>query len=853
MVRFGDLGARALITVGGIGTIIAVCLVFVFLGMVVVPLFRPPQVTQSAVYDARWLAEAPLHVELDEYQTMGWALLPDGKLRVFQLKDGQTIEERTLFAEGQMTAVAFDVRGGGFAIGFADGTLRVGRIGFDVSFRERRDVPEPVQALSQGETAVFESGVVQRTPQGQFRLQTIAVELNDRIQVTDGPIRQLDLIAPDMSQESTLGASELMCCAYSDMGQLKLCRIRERANPFLGTKSLESKTFDLPLDVQSDAAVISVLLIGSGDNVYVVCEDGTLTRYDTRSPADAKVVERTNVLPDGDRRLVFAKLILGRETVVCGDSKGGLRAWFRVRQTLADGDDNTFALSLVHDLQSADSPPTSFAASRRGRSITVGYEDGSLRLYHVTTERLLLEQQLPDPRAIRYITIAPRDDGLLVASGTGIWRCELAPGHPEAAWSSLFLPVWYEGYQQPEHIWQSSFAGVEPEMKLGMVPLVFGTIKATFYSMLFGAPVALLAAIYTSEFLDSRIRARIKPGIEMMASLPSVVLGFLAAQVFASQVESIVPAILIGFLTIPLTYLAAAQLWFLLPHHRRLSLARHRFFFMCLILPVGFLAAWSFGPVVEGWFFAGDVKAWLDGRIGNGIGGWMLLLLPLAGVLAVLVTTLYVNTHLRARADRFSRRGFAAVNLLKFVLAVVAMFLTAYGLSWLLDAMGWDPRGSYIATYDPRNSLVVGFVMGFAIIPIIYTIADDALRTVPNHLRSGSLGCGATPWQTTWRIVIPTAMSGLFSALMIGLGRAVGETMIVLMATGNTPIMEWNVFNGFRTLAANIAVELPEAVQNSTHYRTLFLCALTLFMMTFVINTVAEAVRMRFRKRAYQL
>jgi phosphate transport system permease protein len=143
--------------------------------------------------------------------------------------------------------------------------------------------------------------------------------------------------------------------------------------------------------------------------------------------------------------------------------------------------------------------------------------------------------------------------------------------------------------------------------------------------------------------------------------------------------------------------------------------------------------------------------------------------------------------------------------------------------------------------------------MGFAIIPIIYTIAEDALSTVPHHLRSASLGTGATPWQTTIRIVIPTAMSGLFSALMIGLGRAVGETMIVLMAGGNTPVRDWNIFNGFRTLAANIAVELPEAVQGDSHYRTLFLCALTLFVMTFLVNTLAELVRLRFRKRAVQL
>ena len=158
-----------------------------------------------------------------------------------------------------------------------------------------------------------------------------------------------------------------------------------------------------------------------------------------------------------------------------------------------------------------------------------------------------------------------------------------------------------------------------------------------------------------------------------------------------------------------------------------------------------------------------------------------------------------------------------------------------------------------LGTYEQRNALVVGFVMGFAIVPIIYTLAEDALSSVPAHLREASFGCGATPWQTAVRVIVPTATSGLFSACMIGLGRAVGETMIVLMATGNTAIMDWNVFNGFRTLSANIAVELPEAVVGSTHYRMLFLAALVLFALTFVINTLAEVVRQRFRKRAFQL
>jgi phosphate transport system permease protein len=152
-------------------------------------------------------------------------------------------------------------------------------------------------------------------------------------------------------------------------------------------------------------------------------------------------------------------------------------------------------------------------------------------------------------------------------------------------------------------------------------------------------------------------------------------------------------------------------------------------------------------------------------------------------------------------------------------------------------------------SYGQRNSLVVGFMMGFAVIPIIFTIAEDALSNVPIALTSGSMALGASRWQTAIHVVVPTASPGIFSALMIGLGRAVGETMIMVMATGNTPVMDWNIFSGMRTLAANIAVELPEAPHHSTLYRTLFLGALLLFLITFIVNTAAEVVRQSLREK----
>ncbi|MCE9553433.1 MAG: ABC transporter permease subunit, partial [Planctomycetes bacterium] len=401
--------------------------------------------------------------------------------------------------------------------------------------------------------------------------------------------------------------------------------------------------------------------------------------------------------------------------------------------------------------------------------------------------------------------------------------------------------------------WQTSAADVTAEPKFGLWPLVFGTIKATLYAMLFGAPLALMAAIFTSEFLTRAVRLRIKSMVEMMASLPSVVLGFVAALVIAPVAEKIMPAILASLATIPLALLLGACLWQQLPRSTALRYAKWRLPLSAVMLFSGVLFAWLLGPLVERWLFAGNVMLWLDGQQGSGTGGWVIILLPLCGLAAALMVVRWINPWLVSLSGRWGRARFAALNLLKFLAAAACTLLLAEALGALLTLLGFDPRGGVLDTYVQRNALIVGFVMGFAIIPIIYTIAEDALSSVPGHLRSASLGCGATTWQTAFRIVVPTATSGLFSALMVGLGRAVGETMIVLMAAGNVPLTSWNIFSGFQSLSAGIAVELSEASQGSTHYRVLFLAALCLFVLTFVVNTAAEMVRIRFRRRAVQL
>jgi len=225
----------------------------------------------------------------------------------------------------------------------------------------------------------------------------------------------------------------------------------------------------------------------------------------------------------------------------------------------------------------------------------------------------------------------------------------------------------------------------------------------------------------------------------------------------------------------------------------------------------------------------------------------MLVLLPVAVVLAA---ALWQGVPVMWRRRMTATRELALITGLLAAVSVLA-FTAEKGIERVLfagDLKGWLLLAAGI-TYDQRNAVVVGFALGFAVIPIIFTLAEDAFSNVPPSLISASLALGASRWQAARTVAIPAASPGLFAAVMTGLGRAVGETMIVLMATGNTPILSFSPFNGMRTMSACIAVELPEAPYGGTLYRVLILTALLLFAMTFVINTAAVMISNRLRKR----
>ena len=403
------------------------------------------------------------------------------------------------------------------------------------------------------------------------------------------------------------------------------------------------------------------------------------------------------------------------------------------------------------------------------KSFATVSEDGRLELLYTTSERELFSKKfdLTKPVAMGF---SPRANALVVLADDKLQLLGVSNAHPEVSWSALWNKVWYEGYPEPQYVWQSTSGSDDFEAKLSLMPLAFGTIKAAFYAMIFAVPLAIAGAIYTAYFMSAKVRSLVKPTIEIMEALPTVILGFLAGLWLAPLIEDHLPGLLILLILLPVTILLTAFIWSKLPV--RIKLLLPETYQELLLIPVICFFGWlsfAISPSIELWLFHGDTRQFITNTLGM--------------------------------------------------------------------------------SFDQRNALVVGIAMGFAVIPTIFSIAEDAIFSVPRHLSNGSLALGATRWQTLTRVVLLTASPGIFSAVMMGLGRAVGETMIVLMATGNTAIMDWSIFQGMRTLAANIAVEMPESAIGSSHYRVLFLAAFVLFVFTFFFNTIAEVVRQRLRER----
>ncbi len=723
-----DVAMRYLMALGGISVIIAIVLIAFYLIYVVLPMFKPPHIEQAASYPVPAdLNTGNLYYALEEQREIGLRVTNDGRVVFFNTPDGSLVHQQFLAEQTQAEFTAFaagDPSQRLLALGTEDGSVLLATHEYHVSY------PNDVRVISPGID----------WPAGKTPVKI------------DESGRAITLVAAQSDDDQTTIA------ALTEDQRLLLMNIAKEESLFSDDAEIIITKSQIPV-----AGHVSFLLMDvEHRELYVAEQRGLISYYDISDKAEPELVQRVQAV-NAPAEITSLSFLSGGISILVGDSDGNIVQWFPVRDA-----ENNYTLEKIRGFDSQSARIIAIAPEYFRKGFLAVDDAGYLGIYHTTAHRTVELEKINDNR-LTQLAIAPRANAMLVEDATGTLQFwEIDNEHPEISWSSIWGEIWYESRDKPEYIWQSSSASSDFEPKFSLTPLAFGTLKAAFYAMLFAMPLAIMGAVYTAYFMSAKMRGLVKPTIEIMEALPTVILGFLAGLWFAPFVEQNMPGLFLCMLLLPVGVIAAAYCWSRLPVQ-----FRHR--------------------VPEGWEAA--------------------LLVP------VIIGTAVI--------------AFALSKPLEIALFAGNMPL------WLTDELG--------ITYDQRNSLVVGIAMGFAVIPTIFSISEDAVYGVPKHLTTGSLALGATPWQTVVRVVLLTASPGIFSAIMIGMGRAVGETMIVLMATGNTAIMDMNIFEGFRALSANIAVEMPESEVGSTHYRILFLAGLVLFLATFLFNTIAEVVRQRLR------
>lgn len=725
-----DRAAGWFITVGGVAIIVSVVLILILIIQVALPLFKRSTAEMVARFalpeDIK--AYETLAIGMDEYLETVFVVTRDGAFSFLDAHTGALVARNTVEppAPGRVLQSAEAFGNLEYCLLWDDGTVTLAEVRVTPTFEGgvRKDLEHDLKILA-----------------GHALDAGAAIPLKTVARATDGG----GLTRIDLFTENRITVTQQVT-----------------KKDIFGREKSDASTSTITDALPGDISALTVDT--AGVTLYAGTHNGYLLRWDLSTAGAPVLTDRFKAFTD-ERPITALTMVFGDVSIAVGDGRGGLSTW----TPTSDGQGRK-VLTRLHTLRGHAGAVEVIVPSLRNKSLLSLDAHGTVHLDHMTSEKALLALRTESPFV--HVAMSARGNGIAgfdLAGQASTWA--LDNPHPEASFGTLFKKVWYEGYDKPEYVWQSSASTDDHEPKMSLMPLVFGSFKGTFYAMLYAVPLALFGAVYTSQFTTHGFRKFIKPTVEIMAAIPSVVIGFLVALWLAPVVERLIVPVLVSIIVVPVVFLTFIVAWQPL---RRFTLAKrletgYEFLVLFPVLIVGFVAAYGAGRFLEPVLFGGDFRLWLFQETGT--------------------------------------------------------------------------------RYDQRNAIIIAFGLGFAVIPIIFTIAEDALSSVPHTLKAGSLALGASRWQTVWRVVLPSASPGIFAGIMIGFGRAVGETMIVLMATGNTPIMDWSPFNGMRTLSANIAVEIPEAPVGGTLYRILFLSAVLLFLLTSVLNTAAELVRQRLRRK----
>ena len=726
--------AQWLITLGGISVLFTLVLIFLYLLYVIQPIFESAKIEPVGQFEISTTAPT-IATGVDELKEIAFQINQDGIIDFYQLvkspayeKGALVLSENLLSGEAKLVDV---IRSG-------------------LENKLLLDSEGNVQLVAAKFFSNFDSGSREIIPSIAYPLGEEFIEVDENKDV-------LSKLSFGMNEEKAV-----FVAFTQDKRLIKTSLIAEDDFTYDSAHEAIYQEIDFPVDHVDEILVtpdMGLAFVRSADQIYVydLTEEDIVELKATIIPS----LEQNSTKP---QHVTSMALLSGSSSILIGNSAGKVSQWFEV----ATDNGRQFQNIRSFDVSETEAVTKIYTEQFRKSFYTLT-PSGEMGVFYTTSEADLWRGQLTTGKTSAF-AISPRADGLVIVEGDLIKIFSVENEHPEVTWSALWEEVWYEGYPEAKFIWQSTSGSDDFEGKFSLVPISFGTMKAAMYAMMFAVPIALSAAIYTAYFMTPGMRRKVKPTIELMEALPTVILGFLAGLWLAPIIENYLPAIAMLLVMLPLSVFLTAFAWHQLPKDMKNRIPET--WAPIILVPVLLVAggsAFLLSPFFETLFFGGDVRQ-------------------------------YITNDLD------------------------------------ID-------------FDQRNSLVVGLAMGFAVIPTIFSMAEDAIFSVPKHLTSGSLALGATQWQTLAKVVLLTASPGIFSAVMMGLGRAVGETMIVLMATGNTAILDWSIFQGMRTLAANIAVEMPESEVGSSHYRILFLAAFVLFIFTFIFNTFAELIRQRLREK----
>ncbi|MEJ2140975.1 MAG: phosphate ABC transporter permease [Gammaproteobacteria bacterium] len=516
---------------GGISVIIAIVLILFYLLYVVFPLFIPAHMERASQYTMpSATAGNTLHLAMEEQNELGARFTDQGIVTFFNIQDGTPVKsERLIDSDHKVTSFAHGkLAKGFFAIGLDNGTAVIARHTYRLVYGEdkRTIVPEIIYPLGEDPVLLDEDT--------QLPLQQLALRLDE--------------------ERATIATST----ANNNVIISRLIFDEE-----LGDEPVEFEKMSVTLpNIQN----ITGLFINTDQRLlYIVHSTDEITLVDIDDIEEPQVLERTRVVSD-EAKVTSISLLTGEISLLIGDDHGSISQWFPVNT------EEGLQLSKIREFKTQQSAVTQIITEQRRKGFAAVDNKGQLGIYHSTARRTLLHEKAGE-YPVTHLAVSPRANVVLMEDNHGNYqRWNVENEHPEVSWQVLWEQVWYESYQQPEYIWQSSSSSNDFEPKFSLMPLAFGTIKAAFYAMLFAVPLAIMGAIYTAYFMSPTMRAYVKPTIEIMEALPTVILGFLAGLWLAPTIESHLPGVFALLVLMPLGVLTFAYGWQKLPEKIRQSI-----------------------------------------------------------------------------------------------------------------------------------------------------------------------------------------------------------------------------------------------------------------------------------------